>query len=69
MNDLTFHDLRRTAARNLVLSGAREGAAMAVTGHKTRVIFDRYAIVSPDETRKATVAVSSSHSIRAGRTA
>src|SRR5215813_4347070 len=48
-----FHDLRRTAARNLVVSGVREGAAMAITGHKTRAIFDRYAIVAPKETREA----------------
>jgi len=53
-----FHDLRRTAARNLVVSGVREGAAMSITGHRTRAIFDRYAIVSPAETRAALEKVS-----------
>ncbi len=41
-----------------MLNGVRERVAMEVTGHRTRAILDRYAIVSTDETRKAMVAVS-----------
>ena len=40
----TFHDFRRTAARNLIRSGLARSQAKGFTGHLTDSVFDRYAI-------------------------
>ena len=48
-----FHDLRRSAVKNLDEAGVSRDVAMQISGHKTQAMYSRYNIADVKRVRKA----------------
>ncbi len=57
---ITFHDLRHTFNTNMRKAGSHDTITMAVTGHSTREMFDRYNTIDENEKRLAVDAMEKS---------
>jgi type I restriction enzyme M protein len=63
---LRFHDLRRSAIRNMTRSGVPPSIAMSISGHRTISTFLRYDIASEEDKREALRKVEARASAEAG---
>jgi integrase len=63
--DAIFHDLRRTAVRNLKRAGVPRSVAMKLTGHKTEAVYRRYAIADAAALAEGVEKLARMHATRA----
>jgi hypothetical protein len=63
-----FHDLRRSAIRNMIRAGVPQSVAKRISGHKAVSVFLRYDITSDDDLRAAMQSVASAQAYAATAT-
>jgi integrase len=61
-----FHDLRRTAVRNLERAGVPRSVATKLTGHKTEAVYRRYAIADEAALQEGVEKLAQMHEGRSG---
>jgi len=54
---LIFHDLRRSAVRNMIQSGIAESVAMKISGHRTQSMLHRYNIITERDIKAAALKI------------
>jgi len=62
-----FHDLRRTAVRNMDLAGISRKVAMLVSGHLTESVYSRYRIIAEADLSAATASMMDFYKQQAGK--
>jgi integrase len=61
MPRLLFHDLRRSAVRNMERAGIPRSVAMSISGHTTESVYRRYDIVSEKDIHDAAAKMQDRH--------
>jgi len=64
LKGLLFHDLRRSAVRNMERAGIPRAVAMSITGHRTESVYRHYDIVAESDLQAAGEKLAAYHKLQ-----